>query len=104
MKIFLLLCGFLICLIGDIKSAQAQAINGVYVCEKQGSFHFYSNRTVAMLDSSGKSIITLRYEVKDKLILISGPHADIKLPILADGTLEFKDGIQAPIFCKKQSR
>ena len=103
MKNVLLLCSFLICLVGDVNNAQAQTISGLYSCEKSLSFHFYSNRTVAMIDRSGKSVMTLRYEVKDKLILLSGPHADVKLPILADGSLEFKEGTQA-LNCKKQNR
>jgi hypothetical protein len=104
MKIFSTLCCILILLAGGMKSAQSQNFSGLYSCEKIIGFHFYSNRTVAMLDGQGKSVITLRYEIKDKLILISGPHADIKLPILADGSLEFKEGNQSALICKKQSR
>jgi hypothetical protein len=46
--------------------------------------------------------MTVRYEVKSKLIILSGPHADVKLPILADSSLEFKEGTQA-LICKKPS-
>jgi hypothetical protein len=104
MKNLLILYCLLTCLFSSARDAYSQNISGLYACEKVGSFRFNVNGSVAMLDARGKTMINLRYEKKDRFILISGPHGDIKLPILSDGNLEFRDGSQAALICKKQEQ